>query len=113
MNLRNRLFAFSIVLSGLLFGCAKPSDTTHSQGPTNSQEISKWIGKTVRVQFRRDALGAATTLPISPTTVVEAPLIDPVVGTLTIVESDAIVVDVDNRPKWVPREVILFVELNP
>ena len=34
-------------------------------------------------------------------------------GTLAIVESDAIVVDADNRLKWVPREVILFVELNP
>mgnify|MGYP001447369756 FL=1 len=64
------------------------------------------------MQFRRDALGAAANLPISPTAGSINGVSTTIVGTLAIVESDAIVVDADNRLKWVPREVILFVELN-
>ena len=71
------------------------------------------MGKNVRVQFRRDALGAAAALPISPTTGEINGASTTVVGTLIRVEADAIVVDSQGRPKWIPREVILLVEANP
>ncbi len=114
MILHRPFLAFCLATCLFLSGCAKPSPTiTTSQEPTNDLEISKWIGKTVQVQFRRDALGAAATLPISPTTGSINGAETSIVGILTTVESNAIVVNANNRPKWIPREVILFVESNP
>ena len=86
-----------------------------SDGMTSS-ELSNWIGKNVRIQFRRDALGAAASLPISPTTGEINGASTTIVGQLLKINAQSIVVGDHQRsesPKWIPREVILFVELNP
>lgn len=70
-------------------------------------------GKNVRVQFRRDALGAAASLPVPPTTGEINGAATCVVGKLTKAEGNGIVIGPEERPKWIPREVILFVEANP
>lgn len=76
-------------------------------------ELRQWVGKNVRVQFRRDALGAAASLPIPPMTGEINGAETTVVGHLIKVEGTGIVIGPEERPKWIPREVILFVEANP
>ncbi len=71
------------------------------------------VGDTVRVQFRRDALGAAAPLPISPKTGEINGASTTLVGTLIKAEFNAIVVEADGRLNWIPREVILLVQGKP
>jgi hypothetical protein len=81
--------------------------------------MESWIGKSVEVQFRRDALGAGALLPISPTTNSAGGAQVSVTGTLLEALPDSIVVEMqkiidgalfgDPRPHWIPREVILMV----
>tara|TARA_R110002096_G_scaffold163342_5_gene330881 strand:- start:3876 stop:4121 length:246 start_codon:yes stop_codon:yes gene_type:complete len=73
-------------------------------------ELSDWIGETVRVQFRRDALGAAATLPIGPNTSTINGAETTLVGKLLEVNSSSIVLEESNRQKWIPREVILYLQ---
>jgi hypothetical protein len=93
------------ILTLLLAGC----DRTASRHTLDS-EISAWIGETVRVQFRRDALGAAATLPISPNTSTINGAETTLIGKLIEVHSSSIVIEEADRQKWIPREVILFVQ---
>ena len=88
--------------------CAEP----HAEGIEDTQ-VSEWIGKTVRVQFRRDALGAAAPLPVSPKTGEINGASTTLVGTLLEVNKASVVIEEGERPKWIPREVILFIEVNP
>lgn len=92
----------------LLSGCDPAPDANMANG-----ELAQWVGKNIRVQFRRDALGAGAPLPISPTTGEINGASTTVVGRLIKVESSEIVIGPEERPKWIPREVILFVEANP
>ena len=110
---RSLILGLSVGLSLFLFGCAKPLETPTSQGPANRSELSQWIGKTVQVQFRRDALGAGADLPVSPTTDSINGAETSIGGTLTAVEPHAIVLNANDGPKWIPREVILLVESTP
>ena len=57
---------FTAACTILFLSFAGCSSTVQEQPP--STELSKWGGQDVRVQFRRDALGAAHTLPIGPDT---------------------------------------------
>jgi len=109
----NRTVLLSIALLALMSvaGCSN-----EESDDMTSSELSNWIGKNVRVQFRRDALGAAASLPIPPTTDEINGAATNVIGSLVKVNAESIVIGDHQRessPKWIPREVILFVQLNP
>lgn len=100
-----------VVVSIILSGCSNDDNEDMS-----SSELSKWIGKNVRVQFRRDALGAAAPVPISPETGSFNGASTCLIGPLQKVDAKGIVIGNHQReasPRWIPREVILFVELSP
>ena len=108
---RTILLAVALLVVMSAMGCSdeKGDDMT-------SSELSNWIGKNVRIQFRRDALGAAASLPIPATTDDINGASTAVVGPLVKVNAKSIVIGDHQRqssPKWIPREVILFVQLNP
>jgi hypothetical protein len=92
----------------IVSGCGSRQD-----GDLSTSELRQWTGKNVRVQFRRDALGAAASLPVPPTTGEINGAATCVVGKLMKAERAGIVIGPEERPKWIPREVILFVEANP
>ena len=71
------------------------------------------VGETVRVQFRRDALGSGAPLPVPPTTSEINGASTVLIGKLIHAESHAIVVEADGRQNWIPREVILLVQGRP
>ena len=100
-----------ILAAALLSGC-------NSDAPDDmaSSEMAKWIGKNVIIQFRRDALGAAADLPVSPTTGSINGAKTSIVGLLQTVDATGVTLGNHQRkgsPRWIPREVILFVELQP
>jgi hypothetical protein len=103
--------AVVMIAAMLLSGCGDDADTGVTSG-----KLSKWIGQNVRVQFRRDALGAAAALPISPETGEINGAATTLIGPLLEASGDSIVIGNHQRKesqRWIPREVILFVELNP
>jgi hypothetical protein len=99
------LLLSAVSIAALFTGC-NPS----SQTGLHSTEVSQWVGKNVRVELRRDAAVASSLNPVAGVTNGAATTI---VGKLIKVHSVSIVVGDEQRPKWIPREVILFVELNP
>ena len=108
---RSGLLLAIIVTTIALSGCSRDNDENMS-----SSELSKWIGKNVIIQFRRDALGAAASSPISPNTGSINGASTFLSGSLQKVDATGIVIGNHQRPtssRWIPREVILFVELNP
>ncbi|MEQ1824206.1 MAG: hypothetical protein ABL949_16995 [Fimbriimonadaceae bacterium] len=90
---------FSIFAALLLPGCDKPQE-----------HLKSLIGEPVKVQFRRDALGASAALPIPPTTDIMNGAATSISGTLVAVEIDSVVIEVDKKSNWIPREVILSIE---
>lgn len=112
---QNLLLFTSFGLLIALSGCVSKvnSETSQSKSSDMSRgELHQWIGKRVSVQFRRDALGAAAPVPVSPTTGSFNGAATIVAGKLIKVDSESIVIGPKERPKWIPREVILFVEAN-
>lgn len=109
-----------LICTGILLvlsGCVNVENT--GQGK-NTPGIKQWVGQNVRVQFRRDALGAAAPVPVDPNTGSLNGASTMIVGKLLKVESDGIYIESARIPgtehisqKWIPREVILFVETNP
>ncbi|MDF1862761.1 MAG: hypothetical protein P1U87_21265 [Verrucomicrobiales bacterium] len=108
MKAHRNNFLLCLFFGALLSGCGRTSDNRLSDG-----KLSQWVGDTVRVQFRRDALGAAAPLPIPPMTGEINGAQTTVIGTLRQVESSAIVVEAEGRLHWIPREVILLVQAKP
>lgn len=100
---KSMFFVVAIVIAGC----------NQVQNRTEQAELSQWIGENVRVQFRRDALGAAANLPISPKTGEINGASTTLVGTLLNVYSTSIIIEENTRQKWIPREVILYIEKNP
>lgn len=79
--------------------------------------LSEWIGQNIQIQFRRDALGAASNLPISPDTGEINGASTSIIGRLVSVSDSEIVMmrsrgKREARPHWIPREAILFIEVN-
>jgi hypothetical protein len=100
--------SLSLAAVMIVSGCGSQRDADLS-----TSELRQWIDKNVRVQFRRDALGAAASLPVPPTTGEISGAATCVVGKLMKVQGNGILIGPEERPKWIPREVILFVEANP
>lgn len=64
----------------------------------------------MKVQFRRDALGAGAALPVPPTTDIMNGAVISISGTLVAVEIDSVVIEIDKKSNWIPRDVILCIE---
>lgn len=74
-------------------------------------------GKLVRIQLRRgDALGAASSLPISPRTYSINGVDTALSGKISKVTDDWVVLDASDAPLiriWIPRSNILLIEYPP
>lgn len=81
----------------LLSGCSQPT-----QPPTK---------KNVKVQFRRDALGGAHTLPISPNTDSINGAQVSLSGKLLTVNDEWIVLEHNKRNHWIPRDAVLLIRM--
>jgi len=81
-----------------------------SKSGLNSTEVAEWVGKQVRVELRRDALGTVP-LPAGAAAGGTNRTATAIVGTLRRLHSISLVVEDGRREIWVPREVILLVEL--
>lgn len=81
-------------------GCGPSSD---KQPPT---------GKSVTVQFRRDALGSAHTLPVPPTTDSQNGAQVSLSGKLALVNTDWVVLKHSERDHWIPRDAVLLIRVN-
>ncbi len=95
----------------ILTGCERTPETESAKPSPHA--LSEYIDRPVRVQFRRDTLGASANLPIGPRTTSTNGAETSLSGKLVRVVDEDIVIEEDRRLKWIPREVILYVELNP
>jgi hypothetical protein len=84
----------------LLTGCGKPA-------PDPAKAL---VGKHVTIQFRRDALGGAATLPVSPFTTNINGADTSASGKVERVEGNWLVIKRGGNLAWIPREVILAIE---
>ena len=117
MKNRSHLLMFNPLVLCLAAGCGKIEYTVEGEGAPDS--LKKMIGENVKVQFRRDALGASER-PIDPYTDESNGASMILVGKLTQVEAGGIVInsgrivgDVNKSDRWIPRDVILYVQTNP
>ena len=93
------------ILTGALFGSAVFSGCDHQDTPTLQ------AGKRCTIQFRRDALGAGSTLPISPMTGSINGAETSISGTLKRSSSDWVVIEGNGgREILIPKSVILLIE---
>ena len=76
----------------------------------HSTELAQWVGMNVRVELRRDAVGITPVeFPKAGGGTNGTPL--SITGKLVKIHSISLVVENGQRQIWIPREVILFVEL--
>ena len=75
---------------------------------TNSPSLQ--LGKPCTIQFRRDALGAGASLPISPMTGSMNGADTSVAGTLKRATPEWIVIEKSGDELWIPRSVILLIQ---
>ena len=78
--------------------------------PPPAAMVDQFVGQTVRVQFRRDALGLVADAPTSPLN--EGLPKRPVYldGTLKQVGHDGAMLDAESRTIWIPWSSILLIE---
>ncbi len=94
-----------IILCILAFAVGGGFKKTEAPDPAK-----KLVGKAVTVQFRRDALGGAASIPVSPFTNSINGAETSFTGKVEQVEGSWLVVAFGGKRIWVPREVILAVE---
>lgn len=94
-----------IILCLLAFGVG--NGCQKSEAPDPAKQL---VGKIVTVQFRRDALGGAASIPVSP-------FINGINGAETSftgkvyrVDGNWLIVDFREKRVWVPREVVLAID---
>ena len=95
---------------------AEPVRAEQPQAAGHEQELvdQSLVGRSVRVQFRRDALGMAGNVPIEPDAEQAGPRPITVGGTVRRVTNDWLVIDPDNRHEYyIPRGVVLMVDVLP
>jgi hypothetical protein len=86
-------------------GCMPPS--------TMPRYVIPPIGATCKIQFRRDALGAGAATPVPPRTDSFNGADTSVRGTLKQFASEWIVLDVSGKDVWIPKTVVLLIEVEP
>lgn len=84
-----------------LTGCTKATAADSSLGSG---------GRPCTVQFRRDALGAAASLPISPRTTVISGAYTAISCTFKSTRDDWVVVDYGHKEVWIPKKAVLLIE---
>ena len=104
ITLMKRLFAtlgFGAALAGALLatGCDRAQAAGFSNPPN---------GRQCTVQFRRDALGAAANLPISPLTDGINGADTTVAGILKHTSDEWVILDRGGKEIWIPKSVILL-----
>jgi hypothetical protein len=67
-------------------------------------------GKRCTIQFRRDALGAAASLPVGPMTGNINGAETAISGTLKTTSGEWVVLDLSGREIWVSKTVILLIQ---
>ena len=99
------IFSCVLLATGLLASCS-------NSAPVRERFPNPAVGSTCKVQFRRDALGAASTLPVPPMTDNINGADTNVVGTLEAINREWVVLKQNDIKKtWIPREVILLIEV--
>jgi hypothetical protein len=92
-----------VLVTLLLAGCDR-----HSSIDRSRDSLSGQIGRTCRIQLRRDALGVAGSHPVAPYAIgAEAD----VEGTLTALDGEYLILrrKSDNKTIWVPQSTVLLV----
>ncbi len=95
-----KMMLFWASLAALASGCGSP--------PAEASPLAGKIGAQCSVQFRRNALGAAANVPVPPTTDAFNGAEVKVVGKLTRVSSDWIVISDGTKEYVIPKEAILL-----
>jgi hypothetical protein len=94
-----------VILCFLAFAVGNGCQKTEAPDPAK-----QLVGKNVTVQFRRDALGSAATIPVSPFTNNLNGADTSFTGKVYRVDGNWLVVDFREKRVWVPREVVLAIE---
>jgi hypothetical protein len=94
-----------VLIATVSLGIASCDDDGRSPRPP--------IGKNCNVQFRRDALGAAASLPVSPLTSSINGATTSVSGKLKAVSKDWIILERGNEEIWIPKGVVLLIQATP
>jgi hypothetical protein len=104
----------SLLLAGVLVGLVAACNNSNQPSPSGLQttEVAQWVGKNVRIELRRDALGLALLSAVPVTGATSSPP-TAIVGKLLKLHSISLLVDSGQRQIWIPREVILYIELEP
>lgn len=68
------------------------------------------IGENYTIQFRRDALGTAATLPVAPTTMSINGAETSVYGVLAELNEEWVVILGERSVFWIPRSSVLLIE---
>ncbi len=119
MNTRFPTVIAALLAGAVLFfslsGCQAPVAQAEGEAAKEvAAEVPRQIpvGASCTIQFRRDALGANMSLPISPTTDSINGAIVSVSGTLAAINDEWVVIsDADNQQTWIPRSMILLVRV--
>ena len=101
-------------LVAIAFGFAAVwmSSCTKVVAPGEPPFLKQHLGEACTVQFRRDALGGAATLPVPPTSAAINGATVAQEGTLQAVEGEGIVIEDSlhqEKTYWIPYDVILNV----
>ena len=97
--------ALALVFAVVCTGCDRMNS-----GVGNAEAPALQTGKACTVQFRRDALGAAANLPVSPTTHSINGAETCVMGTLKRATAEWVVIEKNAKEIWIPKSVILLIE---
>ena len=108
MKIRSSL----LLAAGLAVLLAACGNNSSSKSGLQTTEVAQWVGKNVRVELRRDALGTAS-LPTGVATGGTNSTATAIVGELARLHSISLLIEDGQRQIWIPREVILFVERCP
>jgi hypothetical protein len=81
--------------------------TGEAAGPS---PLAPLVGRNVKVQFRRDALGVAAGAPISPTAQGPGGRAVHLVGTVRSVTGGWLVLERERNTYWIPHSTILVIE---
>jgi len=100
-----RIFASVLLSSVLLSSCS------NSVKPPK-ELLNPTVGSMCKIQFKRDALGAAVASPVPPMTDNFNGADTNVIGKLDGVSREWVVLTTnDSKKLWIPREVVLLIEV--
>lgn len=106
-----KIWSSLLLAAGLAMFLAACNHQSSASG-LQTTEVAQWVGKNVRVELRRDALGLAP-LPTGVATGGTNSTSTAIVGKLLKLHSISLLIEDGQRQIWIPREVILFVEPSP